>query len=81
MKTLRARIKRVVISPEAFFHILETDTSWQVTQGIPRGSTLRGLTMDPLTMNWNLFVEHPEFPEVDLEREVSPQLKLLFKKF
>lgn len=77
---MKARIKRVVISPEVLFHILQTGTAWRVERGIPEGATLRGITNDPLTMNLNMFVEHEEFPEVNLESEVSSQIEILCKK-
>jgi len=76
----RARVKRVVISPDAFFHIMGSGTAWSVESGIPQGARLRGLTLDPTTQNLNLFVEHEEFEEVDVSREIAPQLEMLFKK-
>lgn len=77
---MKARIKRVVIAPEVLFHVLQKDTAWCVEKGIPAGSVLRGITNDPLTMNLNMFVEHEDFPEVNLENEVSSQIEILCKK-
>lgn len=68
-----------MISPEAFFHIMQEDTGWRVKRGIPKGSKLRGFTIDPYTQVLHLFVEHPTFEEVDVH-SVSPQLETLFEK-
>jgi hypothetical protein len=70
----------VVISPDVLFHVLQQGTAWRVERGIPAGSVLCGITNDPLTMNLNLFVEHEDFPEVNLETEVSTQIEILCKK-
>ena len=77
---LKARIKRVVVNPSVLFHMFAPGTSWEVSKGVPKGSTLQGMTYDPLTQNLNLFVAHEEFPEVDIEHEVSPPLEMLFKR-
>lgn len=78
MKTT-ARVKRVVISPDVLFHVFGTDTSWKVEQGIPIGSRLRGLTLDPYQNTINLFVENESFDEV-ADGSVAPILDMLFKK-
>jgi hypothetical protein len=69
-----------MINPEMLFHIMETDTAWRVTKGIPKGARMRGFTIDPITQILHLFVEHESFPEVDVTSEISPQLEALFKK-
>jgi hypothetical protein len=76
---MKARVKRVVISPEVFFGIMQDDTAWKVSKGIPKGARLRGFTLDPYTQCLHLFVEHESFEEIPLER-VAPQLETMFKK-
>lgn len=76
---MKARIKRVLINPEAFFHIMQDDTAWRVSKGIPKGARLRGFTLDPYTQCLHLFVEHDSFDEVDVH-SVAPQLETMFKK-
>jgi hypothetical protein len=76
---MKARIKRVLINPEAFFHIMQDDTAWRVAKGIPKGARMRGFTLDPYTQCLHLFVEHDSFEEVDLHA-VAPQLETMFKK-
>lgn len=77
---IKARVKRVVVSPDILAHVFETGTGWRVESGIPKGSRLRGLTQDPQTQCLHLFIEHPSFEEVFLENEITPQLEMLFKK-
>ncbi len=69
---MKARIKRVVINPLAFVSIVQDDSAWRVTAGIPKGANLHGATLDPLTMNFVLFIEHESFDEVDVENDVAP---------
>lgn len=76
---MKARIKRVQINPQAFFHIMSCGTAWRVSQGIPKGASLRGFTIDPYTQNFNLFVEHSSFDEVDVDT-VAPLLTTEFRK-
>lgn len=77
---MKAKVKRVKISPEAFFHIMRTDTAWRVHKGIPSGARLRGFTIDPYTQELNLFVEHDSFEAVDVHAEVAPILETEFRK-
>ena len=60
--------------------MLATDTSWNVVIGVPKGSVMKGFTLDASSQNLNLFVEHEEFEEIDIESEVAPKLEMLFKK-
>lgn len=76
---MKARVKRVMISPEAFLHIMREGTAWKVVKGIPKESRLRGFTVDPYTQVLHLFVEHSSFDEVDVY-SVSPQLETMFEK-
>lgn len=76
---MRARIKRVQINPQAFFHIMSSDTAWRVSKGIPKGASLCGFTIDPYTQNLNLFVEHESFEEIDVDT-VAPLLATEFRK-
>lgn len=76
---MKARIKRVQINPQAFFHIMCDGTAWRVYKGIPAGASLRGFTLDPYTQNLHLFVEHESFEEVDLQT-VAPLLETEFRK-
>lgn len=76
---MKARVKRVVINPQVLFHIMQVETSWLVSKGIPDGAKMRGFTLDPYTQCLHLFVEHESFDEIDLNT-VAPQLETLFKK-
>jgi hypothetical protein len=76
---MRARVKRVVINPQVLFHIMQDQTAWKVSKGIPDGAKMRGFTLDPYTQCLHLFVEHHSFDEIDLN-SVAPQLETLFKK-
>lgn len=76
---MKVKVKRVVINPEMLFSILEGDTAWRVTSGIPKSARLRGFTLDPYTQALHLFVEHDSFEPVNIA-EVAPQLDIFFKK-
>ena len=76
---MKAKVKRVKVSPDAFFHIMGTDTAWRVHKGIPKGARLRGFTLDPYTQELNLFVEHESFEEIDVS-SVAPLLETEFRK-
>ena len=76
----RARIKRLVISPSVFFHVLQENTTWKVERGIPTGAKLRGMTLDPNTQNLNLFIEDQSFEEISLDSEIAMKLDILLKK-
>lgn len=76
---MKAKIKRVKISPEAFFHIMRSDTAWRVSKGIPKGARLRGFTIDPYTQELNLFVEHEDFEPIEVST-VAPILETEFVK-
>lgn len=76
---MKAKIKRVKVHPEAFFHIMATNTAWRVHKGIPNGAKLRGFTVDPYTQELNLFVEHESFDAVDVST-VCPILETEFRK-
>jgi hypothetical protein len=76
---MKAKVKRVPINPEVFFHVMCSETAWRVTKGIPKGARLRGITLDPYTQTLNLFVEHESFPEIDLGT-VAPELETEFRR-
>lgn len=76
---MRARVKRIVVNPEAFLHILQYETAWRVHKGVPKDARLRGAVIDPYTQNINLFIEHDSFPELDLNK-VAPILETEFRK-
>lgn len=76
---MKAKVKRVKISPEAFFHIMRSDTAWRVHKGIPAGARLRGFTVDPYTQELNLFIEHDSFEAVEVS-VVFPILETEFRK-
>lgn len=76
---MKVRVKRVQINPEAFIHIMRTDTAWKVSKGIPAGAKLRGFTLDPYTQTLNLFVEHESFEPVEVY-SVCPVLETEFQK-
>lgn len=76
---MKARIKRIQVSPETFLHIMKSNTAWRVSHGVPDNAKMRGCTIDPYTMTINIFVEHESFDAVDLQ-EVAPLLKTEFRR-
>lgn len=76
---MKAKIRRVQISPQAFFHIMRDETAWRVSKGIPKSAELRGFTLDPYTQVLNLFVEHESFDEIDVGN-IYPILETEFRK-
>jgi len=76
---MKARVKRIQISPEAFLHIMKDDTAWRVSKGVPDGARLRGFTIDPYANTLNVFVEHESFPLVDIQT-VVPVLETEFRR-
>lgn len=76
---MKVRIKRVVISPDAFFHIMQANTAWRVSQGIPTTARLRGITLDPYTASLHMFIEDESFPEIDVGT-VAPILETEFRR-
>lgn len=77
---MRARIKRLMINPEMLLHVMETGTGWRVSKGVPASAKFRGITIDPINQLIHIFVEHPSFEEIEVEKEISGQLETLFKK-
>ena len=77
---MKTRMKRLIINPAAFFHIMRTGSSWRVVLGIPEGAQMRGFTVDPSTQNLNLFIEHESFDPIDSATQVAPILKTEFRK-
>lgn len=76
---MKIKMKRMIINPQAFFHIMSNETAWRVSKGIPKGARLRGFTLDPYTQTLNLFVEHESFEEIDVNT-VAPLLETEFHK-
>jgi hypothetical protein len=76
---MKARVKRMLINPDAFFYIMQSGTSWKVSKGIPPGARLRGFCLDPYTQALHLFVEHESFPPVEVGT-VAPVLDTEFIK-
>lgn len=76
---MKARIKRLIINPLAFLHIMKDDTAWRVTKGVPKDTKICGFVIDPHTNNLVLFIEHESFPEVDVNT-VAPLLETEFRK-
>ena len=77
---MKAGVKRLGISPSMLAHVMENNTAWRVTKGVPPGSKFVGITVDPYTQIIYLFIEHQDFDLVNIETEVAPQLETLFKK-
>jgi len=77
---LRKRARKVIIDPYTFFQILRTGTMWKVERGVPDGAEYLGLMKEPGTENLILFLEHPSFDEIEVEKEIAPKLTMLFKK-
>ena len=76
---MKARIKRLQISPEAFLHIMSEDTAWRVSKGVPKGARLRGCSIDPYSQTMVILIEHESFPEVDVNT-VAPLLDTEFER-
>lgn len=77
---MKAKIKRILISPTVLFKVMQEGTAWRVKKGVPIDAELRGFTLDPLTQNLHLFIEHESFDSVEIEKEVSPVLQTTFEK-
>lgn len=77
---MKAKIKRVVISPYAFAAIMREGTSWKVSKGIPITAKLAGFSLDPATNNLTMFMEDDSFPDVEVESQVAPLLETEFLK-
>lgn len=76
---MKAKVKRVPISPEVLLYNMQLGTAWRVAKGIPADARLRGFTLDPYANVLNLFVEHESFEEIE-DGEVAPILETLFYK-
>ena len=76
---MKLKMKRVAINPESLLHIMQSDTAWRVSRGIPREAKMRGFTLDPYTQTLFLFIEHDSFPEIDMGT-VCPILDTEFRK-
>lgn len=76
---MKVKAKRLAISPEVLFNVMQTNSAWRVSKGIPKDARMRGFTLDPYTQTLFLFVEHESFPEVEVG-EVLPLMETLFKK-
>lgn len=77
---MRAKIKRMIINPEAFIKIMSQDTAWRVKVGVPKTARLKTCMLDPHTGNIVLFIEDDSFPEIDLYSDVAPILETEFRK-
>ena len=76
---MKARIKRIQVNPEAFLKIMQLDTAWRVSKGVPKDAKIRGAVIDPYTMALNIFLEHDSFDLVDLS-SVAPLLETEFRR-
>lgn len=76
---MKAKIKRLMISPQAMVNIMQQDTAWRVHVGLPKGCKMRGFTLDPYTQQMILFVEHESFEEIDL-KTVAPLFETEFRR-
>ena len=77
---MKARVKRLEINPEQLLNVMRHDSAWRVVEGVPKSARLRGLTIDPYTQVIHLFAEDDSFELVDIEKEVAPQFKTVFRK-
>ena len=68
---MTVKLKRVIVSPEILFHIMQNNTAWRVAKGIPEDATLKGFTLDPYSNTLNLFISHPSFEDVHVN-DVAP---------
>jgi hypothetical protein len=78
------RVKGFRISPEAFIEALSTqsigDLSWtKVTRGLPSGSQVLGATYELASRCWIVYVEHPDFPEIESGVR-APLCEIVFHK-
>lgn len=76
---MKAKVKRLEINPESLLRIMQDDSAWRVTRGVPKTAKLRGLTIDPYTQVIHLFVEDESFPAVDIN-ELIPKMDSYFKR-
>jgi hypothetical protein len=74
---MKARIRRVQISAEAFPMIFRQGSAWRVYEGIPDGAIFKGWCIDPHNNVLSLFIEHPSFESVDVYATL-PLLELEF---
>lgn len=77
---MKAKVMRLVVNPQQLLNVMMHESAWRVIEGIPKTARLRGLTIDPYTQVIHLFVEDESFAPVDIETEVTPQLKTVFRK-
>lgn len=76
---MKIKVKRIRMHPESIAKILETDSIWKITKGIPVGSIVKGMTLDPYSQELNLFIEHESFEPVDIST-VCPCLDTELRK-
>jgi len=58
---------------------MSQDTAWRVSAGVPKGTRLRGVSIDPFTQTIILLVEHESFPELSVDI-VAPLLSTEFER-
>ena len=64
-KALYHKLKRVLITPQGLAMILtQSKQAFIVEHGLPVGTEVRGLTIDPTTNCIVLFVEHESFDAI-----------------
>lgn len=76
---MKKKLKRLLISPEAFMAIMKNESAWKVSKGVPKGAIVKGITLDPYTQVICLFIEDSSFDPVDVY-SVAPVLETEFKK-
>lgn len=77
---MKAKVKRLAINPEQLLNVMQHNTAWRVVEGVPKTARLRGITIDPYTQILHLFVEDESFEPVDIDNEVTPLFKTVFRK-
>jgi hypothetical protein len=76
---MKARIKRIQINPEVLLHIMAKDSAWKMVEGVPRGSKLRGASIDPYTQVLILLIENDSFDEIDVNT-MAPLISTEFER-
>lgn len=77
---MKVRLRRVILNPLALLSIMTLDTTWRVSEGVPKKAVLQGFTIDPSTQNLVLFITDDSFDEVDVANDVAPLLTLEIRK-
>ena len=77
--SLARRISRLEIDPRVLIQMFQKGLVFEITKGIEPGTQFRGVVMDPQRNTMNVFVEHPDFEEVE-DGQIAPMIEVEVKK-